>query len=228
MEFLEKVLIFFIFLGPLVFFHELGHFVFARLCGVRVEVFSIGFGPKIFSFKRGDTQYALSLIPLGGYVKMFGDDPLSEEELTPEEEAVAYTKKGKFARFLIVFGGPLANFIMAFAIYFTLVSVGEKVPQPKFGKIETESFFQSYGVKTGDILSKINEQEISSFDDFNMIDSNVESIAVSRAGDVKTISISMKGMAFIKEFSSASYPLRAPYIVNANGCLLYTSPSPRD
>ena len=81
---MEKILIFFIFLGPLVFFHELGHFLFARLAGVRVEVFSIGFGPKILSFKKGDTKYALSLIPLGGYVKMFGDDPLSEKELTPE------------------------------------------------------------------------------------------------------------------------------------------------
>ena len=72
---LEKIAIFILFLGPLVFFHELGHFLFARLFGVRVEVFSIGFGPKLFKKKMGDTEYAISLIPLGGYVKMFGDDP---------------------------------------------------------------------------------------------------------------------------------------------------------
>ncbi|MBT4791032.1 MAG: site-2 protease family protein [Halobacteriovoraceae bacterium] len=76
-EIFEKILIFMLFLAPLIFFHELGHFFFARLFGVRVEVFSIGFGPKLFSFKRGDTQYAFSIIPLGGYVKMFGDDPLT-------------------------------------------------------------------------------------------------------------------------------------------------------
>ena len=68
---LEKVLIFIVFLGPLVFFHELGHFFFARLFGVKVEVFSIGFGPKLLKWKKGATQYAVSLIPLGGYVKMF-------------------------------------------------------------------------------------------------------------------------------------------------------------
>ena len=72
----EQVLIFILFLGPLVFFHELGHFLFARLFGVRVEVFSIGFGPKLIKYKKGDTEYAWSLIPLGGYVKMFGDNPI--------------------------------------------------------------------------------------------------------------------------------------------------------
>ena len=86
---MEKFAIFMIFLGPLVFFHELGHFLFARFFGVKVEVFSIGFGPKLLKFKRGDTEYTLSLIPLGGYVKMFGDNPFDETKLTPEEEAVA-------------------------------------------------------------------------------------------------------------------------------------------
>ena len=82
---LEKVFIFIIFLFPLVFFHELGHFLFARLFGVRVEVFSLGFGPKLLKFKKGDTEYCWSLIPLGGYVKMFGDDPMKMDEI-PEHE----------------------------------------------------------------------------------------------------------------------------------------------
>jgi len=72
---IQGTFIFILFLGPLIFFHELGHFFFARFFGVRVEVFSIGFGPKIFKWKRKDTEYAISIIPLGGYVKMFGDDP---------------------------------------------------------------------------------------------------------------------------------------------------------
>lgn len=214
---LEKVLIFIIFLGPLVFFHELGHFLFARLFGVRVETFSIGFGPKLFSFKKGDTVYALSLIPLGGYVKMFGDDPLSEEKLTEEEEAVAYTKKSKWARFWIVFGGPLANFILAFFIYVALTSIGEKLPQPKFGKLESSESFYSLGFRTGDILTKINEQEISSFDDFNLIDTNVLEVTVQRTGEIKKIKISIKGMDFVESFAKVSAPLRSPILVDQNG-----------
>jgi regulator of sigma E protease len=218
---LEKVLIFFIFLGPLVFFHELGHFFFARLFGVRVEVFSIGFGPKIFSFKKGDTQYAISLIPLGGYVKMFGDDPLSEKELTAEEEKVAYTKKGKWARFWIVFGGPLANFILAFFIYFALVSVGEKVPQTKFGVIPQESILYKAGIRTGDVLKQINQQEIVSFDDLNMIDTDVKAIEVQRQDKTIRVPIEMKGMEFITKFSEVSGPLRAPLLVNSEGKMFF-------
>lgn len=211
---MEKIFIFFIFLGPLVFFHELGHFLFARLFGVRVEVFSIGFGPKILSFKKGDTQYALSLIPLGGYVKMFGDDPLSEKKLTAEEELVAYTKKGKWARFWIVFGGPLANFILAFFIYFALVSFGEKLPQTKFGVIQPEHKFYAAGLRTGDVLKKINEQEIASFDDFNLIDSEITHMSISRNGVSQKINYLSKGLKFVEDFSGINPLLRAPIVVN--------------
>ncbi len=114
---LEKILIFVLFLCPLIFFHELGHFFFARLFGVRVEVFSIGFGPKIFKYMKNGTQYAISIIPLGGYVKMFGDDPFSEVQLTDEEKKVAFNHKSKMARFWIVFGGPLANLLLAYSFF---------------------------------------------------------------------------------------------------------------
>ncbi len=222
---LEKVLIFFIFLGPLVFFHELGHFLFARLFGVRVEVFSIGFGPKLFKFKRGDTQYAFSLIPLGGYVKMFGDDPLSEKELTPEEDAVAYTKKSKWARFWIVFGGPLANFILAFFIYLAIITVGERVPQIKFGPIPENVFLYEKGIRTGDVLLKINDQIITSFDDLNMVDSNVENITVDRRGNEKVFTIKLGGMKFLEEFSKIRGNLRAPVLVSDKGISYLAKPT---
>lgn len=131
--FFEKFVIFILFLGPLVFFHELGHFLFARLFGVRVEVFSIGFGPKIFKFKKGFTEYAISLIPLGGYVKMFGDDPLVKDEIPVDEREYSFTFKGKWARFWIVMGGPLANFIMAYFIFFFLLMIGERIPEIRMG-----------------------------------------------------------------------------------------------
>ncbi len=214
---METILIFIIFLGPLVFFHELGHFFFARLAGVRVEVFSIGFGPKLFTFKKGETQYAVSLIPLGGYVKMFGDDPLSEKKLTAEEEKVAYTKKSKFARFWIVFGGPLANFILAYFIYAALLYNGESVPQIKLGNVTEAHVLYKDGLRTGDVITKINEKEIVSFDDLNLIDTNINSVEVNRSGQTVDFKVSYTQENFLEEFSKLTGVLRAPILVNNKG-----------
>lgn len=214
---IQGIAIFLIFLGPLVFFHELGHFLFARLAGVKVETFSIGFGPKLFSFQKGDTVYAFSLIPLGGYVKMFGDDPLSGDELTEEEKKVAYTHKGKWARFWIVFGGPLANFILAFVIYLALVSFGEKVPETRFGKIPVESEFYKKGIRTGDVLTKINAQDIVSFDDLNLVDSKIETIEVRRVDELRTIPYESGGMDFIQEYARYNNLFRAPLLISPDG-----------
>lgn len=210
---LEKIAIFIIFLGPLVFFHELGHFLFARLAGVRVEVFSIGFGPKLFKKIWKGTEYTVSAIPLGGYVKMFGDDPLKSEELTDEEKKVAFTHKTKWQRFWIVFGGPLANFILAFFIYFALVSVGETVPQARFGVIDKDTRYYELGFRTGDALKAINDKPVLSFDDLNLIDSEVQSITVERSGKERKIDIQIDGFQFVKEFSSYRNQLRAPIVV---------------
>src|SRR5262245_57113335 len=96
---------FFILLGLLIFVQELGHFLVAKYFGVRVETFSLGFGKKILSFKRGDTVYCLSIIPLGGYVKMFGDDPSAD---VPEaEKAYAFLFKPVMQRVAIVMAGPV-------------------------------------------------------------------------------------------------------------------------
>lgn len=215
--FIEKVLIFILFLGPLVFFHELGHFLFARLFGVRVEVFSIGFGPKLFSIKRGDTVYAFSLIPLGGYVKMFGDDPLSEKELSEEEKQVAFTEKSKWAKFWIVFGGPLANFILAYFLYFALLMTGEKVPQARFGIIPQDSVYYQQGVRSGDALKLVNKTEILGFDDLNLIDSKISNITVERDGKEMQLSLDKGQMDFLNDFSKLRSELRAPIVVDGEG-----------
>lgn len=220
---LETIAIFIIFLGPLVFFHELGHFLFARLAGVRVEVFSIGFGPKLLKWKRGDTEYTVSAIPLGGYVKMFGDDPLSTEELTDEEKAVAFTHKSKWQRFWIVFGGPLANFILAFFIYLFLVNLGENVPQARFGVIKEGSKYHKLGFRTGDALKKINDKIVLSYDDLNLVDSEVESITVERDNTSIKIDYKVDGFEFVKEFSSFKNQLRAPVVISSSGKKFFIS-----
>lgn len=214
---LEKTLTFFIFLGPLIFFHELGHFFFARLFGVRVEVFSIGFGPKIFKYVHKGTEYALSLIPLGGYVKMFGDDPFSEIQLSEEEKKQAFNYKSKVARFWIVFGGPLANFLLAYFLYVGLLTFGEKVPETKVGVVVEKSLLYEKGLRTGDILVGINDEKIMSFDDLNIKGSNVETILIRRAQETVTLKMDMDLEPFINQFINIVSLVKKPIFINAKG-----------
>lgn len=221
---LEKIAIFILFLGPLVFFHELGHFLFARLFGVRVEVFSIGFGPKLFKKKYGDTEYAISAIPLGGYVKMFGDDPFNKDEIPEAERPHSFTHQGKFARFWIVMGGPLANFILAFVIFYSLLISGERIPEIKLGAVPTESSLYKAGLRTGDVLVKVNESEVYNPTDL-MVEGKGEitSITVKRDEVTKVLPVDFRGDKFFEEV--VKYPpfLRKPYLVDANANRYYLS-----
>jgi regulator of sigma E protease len=214
---LEKILIFVVFLGPLIFFHELGHFFFARFFGVRVEVFSIGFGPKIFKYVHKGTEYALSVIPLGGYVKMFGDDPFSEVQLSDEEKAVAFNHKSKWARFWIVFGGPLANLILAYFLYVGLLAGGEKVPETKVGVVAQKSVLFEKGLRTGDVLVGINDEKVLSFDDLNIKGSTVEKITVRRKDAKVDVPVGMQLEPFINEFVSIVSLVKKPVFINAKG-----------
>lgn len=220
---LQGIFIFIIFLGPLIFFHELGHFFFARLFGVRVEVFSLGFGPKIFKHVRKGTEYAISIIPLGGYVKMFGDDPFSETPLSEEDKKVAFNYKSKWARFWIVFGGPLANLILAYFLYVGLLAGGEKVPETKVGVVTEKSVLYQKGLRTGDVLVGINDEKILSFDDFNIKGSKIEKIVVRRADEKIEMPLDMGLEAFIEEFVSLVSVVRRPIVTNAKGERFYLS-----
>lgn len=220
---LEKILIFVIFLGPLIFFHELGHFFFARLFGVRVEVFSIGFGPKIFKYLHKGTEYAISIIPLGGYVKMFGDDPFSETPLTDEEKKVAFNHKSKIARFWIVFGGPLANLLLAYFLYVGLLASGEKVPETKVGVVTEQSVLYAKGLRTGDVLVGINDEKVLSFDDFNIKGSSVEKVTVQRHGEKLELPVGMELEPFINEFVNIVSVVKKPIFINKKGEKFYVS-----
>tara|TARA_R110000868_G_scaffold296349_3_gene556590 strand:+ start:2361 stop:3905 length:1545 start_codon:yes stop_codon:yes gene_type:complete len=214
----EKIIIFVLFLGPLVFFHELGHFLFARLFGVRVEVFSIGFGPKLLKWKWGETQYALSLIPLGGYVKMFGDDPLNKDAVEESERKFSFTHKGKWARFWIVMGGPLANFILAFVIFFFLLIGGEKVPQIKLGRLDSDSVLFQRGLRPGDVVTKVNGANVAGPSDIALEGGEgIRRLSVMRGGEELEFKIAMDGETFFEEF--AKYPpyFRKPVLMDQQG-----------
>ncbi|RVY70242.1 RIP metalloprotease RseP [Helicobacter pylori] len=146
-------------LAFLIFVHELGHFTIARICGVKVEVFSIGFGKKLCFFKLFGTQFALSLIPLGGYVKLKGMD--KEENGTNETADDSYTQKSPFQKLWILFGGAFFNFLFAILVYFFLALSGEKVLLPIIGDLESNAL--EAGLLKGDKILSINHQKIASF-----------------------------------------------------------------
>ncbi|MCQ2623463.1 RIP metalloprotease RseP [Helicobacter pylori] len=146
-------------LAFLIFVHELGHFIIARICGVKVEVFSIGFGKKLCFFKLFGTQFALSLIPLGGYVKLKGMD--KEENGTNETANDSYAQKSPFQKLWILFGGAFFNFLFAILVYFFLALSGEKVLLPIIGDLEKNVL--EAGLLKGDKILSINHQKIASF-----------------------------------------------------------------
>ncbi len=146
-------------LAFLIFVHELGHFTIARICGVKVEVFSIGFGKKLCFFKLFGTQFALSLIPLGGYVKLKGMD--KEEDGTNETANDSYAQKSPFQKLWILFGGAFFNFLFAILVYFFLALGGEKVLLPVIGDLDKNAL--EAGLLKGDKILSINHQKIASF-----------------------------------------------------------------
>jgi len=149
-------------LSFLIFFHELGHFIVARLLGVKVEVFSIGFGKKLICKKYKDTNYCLSAIPLGGYVQMKGQDDTDPSLKSTDPDS--YTSKTPFERILILLGGPFFNILLAFLIYLGIAMTGWKKLAPEVGKVLPNSAAINV-LKKGDIITKINNYPIKTWDD---------------------------------------------------------------
>lgn len=151
-------------LSVLIIVHEFGHFITARLVDVKIITFSLGFGKKLFSWKRGETEYAVSAMPLGGYVKLLGESP--EEEVPEEEKERSFTNKTPFQRFLIVFAGPFFNLIFALLIiYFSLIINGYGTLPAKIERVMEGYPAYAAGVKDGDIILEINGTKIDDWHD---------------------------------------------------------------
>jgi regulator of sigma E protease len=155
---------FIVLLGLLIFVHEMGHFLVAKYFGVRVEVFSLGFGKKILSYKRGDTTYCISMIPLGGYVKMFGDDPNSP--IADEEKKFSFTHKPVFQRIGVVIAGPLMNFFFAILVLFVVALIGQQGRAPIVGDVIAGTKAYEDGFRSGDKVLKAAGKNVRTWDDF--------------------------------------------------------------
>jgi regulator of sigma E protease len=161
---LWMILMFIVVLSILVFFHELGHYLAARSVGVRVTTFSIGFGKELFGWNdKHGTRWKVSLIPLGGYVQMFGDT--DTKDLKDEEKQEAFLEKGVWQRIWVVFAGPLANFILAIVFLIGLMYNGEEVLAPHVGEVTQGSAAEAGGLQKGDIFLTMDGQGISSWND---------------------------------------------------------------
>ena len=145
-------------LSLLIFFHELGHFTAARFFGVQVDVFSIGFGKKLYSKMIGKTQWSISAIPLGGYVKMKGQDDTDPSNKSFDEDS--YNAKKPWQRIIILLAGPFANFLLAFILYFAIANIGVPKYLPYIGSVDDDTPAMTSGLRIGDKLLQVNHQPI--------------------------------------------------------------------
>jgi regulator of sigma E protease len=156
-------------LGVLVFIHELGHFLLARWNGVRVITFSLGFGPKILKMQRGDTEYCISIIPLGGYVKMAGENP--EDQPTGRNDE--FLAKTKWQRFQILIAGPAMNIILAVVLLAVVLMQGADLPAyldqaATVGAVQPGSPAERAGIQRGDIITQFGTAEIRTWEHLEM------------------------------------------------------------
>ncbi len=152
------IVYFLVVIGILVFVHELGHFIMAKRAGVRVEKFSLGMGPKLFGYRKGETEYIISALPLGGYVKMAGENPDEEPTGAPDE----FQSKTVWQRAKIAFTGPFTNILLAFMVMPLVFMVGTYVEGPaKVGYVEKDSPAERAGFHAGDVIEKINGRGIA-------------------------------------------------------------------
>ncbi|MEA2013844.1 MAG: RIP metalloprotease RseP [Thermodesulfobacteriota bacterium] len=149
-----------ILLGVLILVHELGHFSVAKYFGVGVLKFSLGFGPRLISKKVGETEYVLSAIPLGGYVKMLGEAE-GEEDLSPEDKKRSFRDQTALRKIAIVAAGPLTNFIFAIVAFALVYSVGVPISTSRIGEVQKDAAAFESGVRNGDVIVAIDDMRIS-------------------------------------------------------------------
>lgn len=182
-------------LGVLIFVHELGHFLVAKWAGVKVLRFSLGFGPKLVAVTRGDTEYCVSAIPLGGYVKMLGEE--SEEELSPEDARRSFSSQPVLKRIGIVLAGPASNLILA-VIIFALVYTFSGIPQiiPEIGTVNADSPAEKAGLQPGDLVLSINDRSLAQWEDLSTIieesREDVLTLRIQRGEEILTFRVAPK------------------------------------
>ncbi|MCX2683137.1 RIP metalloprotease RseP [Campylobacter sp. MIT 21-1685] len=168
-------------LSFLIFFHELGHFLAAKYLGVKVEIFSIGFGKALYEYELKGTKYRLSALTLGGYVKLKGQDDFQIKEEKFDKDS--YSALHPIQKIFILFAGPFFNLLLAFLLYLCIAYLGVQKFAPEVGKVAENSSAQKAGIQTNDVIKAINGVSIQSFDDIPALLQNKPSkILIERDG----------------------------------------------
>jgi len=193
-----SLLYFFIIIAFLIFIHELGHLLAAKWANVKVENFSIGFGPKIFKFDIGETEYSLSLLPLGGYVKMQGESPNSSSTDKTIDSNRSYQNIPNYKKQIILFAGPLMNLILPFVLFPLIYINGVEIPKYLTDKVIIEEKLvldNQIDLIENDEIVSINDITIKSWQDFYLIDDNKinqkVSIEILRGNKIKKLQLNL-------------------------------------
>jgi regulator of sigma E protease len=162
---MTTILAFLFVLGVLIFVHELGHFLVARWHGVRVHTFSLGFGPKLLKFRRGDTEYCISAVPLGGYVKLAGETVEDARTGAPDE----FLSKSKWVRFQVYLAGPIMNILLAIVVLAVVFAQEADIPTyeqaaPVIGQVAPDSPAASAGLRPGDQILSVQGRPVATWD----------------------------------------------------------------
>ncbi len=160
-----SLITFLIVLGALVIVHEFGHFIMARRIGVRVECFSLGFGPKVLGVKKGDTEYIISLVPLGGYVKLAGDDPTQQRSGARHE----FLSRGVGERAAILAAGPMVNYALAFILFFFIYMAGNPTLTTEVGGLLSDYPAKSSGLLNGDTIISADGKPVKYWEELTEI-----------------------------------------------------------
>ena len=194
-----------ILLGLLIFVHELGHFLAAKYYKVKVETFSLGFGPKIIKFVYGGTVYCISALPLGGYVKMFGDEP--GKDIPEDLKKQSYLHKPVGQRIVIALAGPLMNLFFASLLFAIIALIGDKALKPEVGEIAVNSKAYEAGFRPYDHIEKIDNEPIETWEEVKQIIENSANktlnFKVIRLGEEKNLKITPKSSENDNLFSTA-------------------------
>lgn len=202
---------FILMLGIIVFVHELGHFIWAKKSGVYCYEFSLGFGPKLFSFNRknDETLYCLRLIPVGGYVSMAGEE-VDDDTSVPKDKKM-YNKPW-YKKLVIVLAGVTNNFILGFIVLFLVaLTSGSYTTKPVIGQVAKDSASYKAGIKVGDEILKVNDKKVKTWDDLTLTltladNSKTQKLYVERKnGDKKTIVVKPKKITDKKGNTTYSY-----------------------
>lgn len=206
-DFLVSTVAFIVLVGVMVVVHEFGHFIVAKLCGVRVEAFSVGFGPRLFGVKYGETDYKVCLLPLGGFVKMTGETPdqisgSGDETLAqnPAADPGAFTSHPRWQRMLIGLAGPAANFVLAFVLMFFYFGWINEVPNLKPSTVEwvtPGSVADQAGLRPGDVIAQFgsaSNPDLATVIDLARKDAN-QTVPISVLRNGQNVQLSLRLLA---------------------------------